>query len=104
MYCKRLTGKYLFTIRPTARCISPSVSAPPVLVFSKGGGTNSAYSDTSLDSGHISNAHPMDIIRLVGSPKDLPADPTAGVFIAPSQRKYCFSESAARDAGSVSVL
>lgn len=104
MYCKRLTGKYLFTIRPTAHCIGPSVSAPPVLVFSKGGGTNSAYSDTSQDSGHISNAQTMDIIRLVGSPMDLPADPSAGVFIAASRRKYCFSESAARDAGSVGVL
>ncbi len=104
MYCKRLTGKYLFTIRPTAHCIGPSVSAPAVLVFSKGAGTNSAYSDTRLDSGHISNAQTIDITRLVGSPMDFLPDSSAGVFIAISRRKYCFSESAARDAGSVGVL
>ncbi|MEN6306871.1 MAG: hypothetical protein ABFD91_03870 [Anaerohalosphaeraceae bacterium] len=104
MYCKRLNGKFQFTIRPTVRYTGAGVFGPLVLVFSKGTGAYSAYSDTSLDSGHLSDAQTIDITRLVGSPRSLLPGPSAGILIATSQRKYCFSESAASNAGSVGVL
>lgn len=104
MFCKRLTGKFQFTLQPIAGFRSPSVSATPVFLFSNDTKTDSANSDTSQDSGHLSDTQTMSITRLVGSPRYLLPGPSAGDLIATSQRKYCYSESAASNAGSVGVL
>lgn len=82
MYCKRLTRKFQFTIRPNARCIGAGVFAPPVFFFSQRTGAKSAFPDTSLDSGLISAASAMDITRLNCSPVTTPPGPFAGVFFS----------------------
>ncbi len=80
MYCKRLTGKYLFTIGPPARCTGEGVFEPPVFCFSQSAGAKPAFPDANLDSGHISAAPAMDITRLNCSPMTIPPGPFAGIF------------------------
>lgn len=81
MYCKHPHETFQFTIRPTACCMGAAAYASPVIGFSEGAGRERVYTNTSLDSGYISQTQTI-ITSRVGSSTDILPGTSADVFIS----------------------